>query len=237
MTWVAAVSASVAGTAGAIQYYKGQKLAKANKRPKYEVPQGIKDNLSQAQQMALEGLPPEQKQQYVENVQRQENAGLNALGDRSAGLAGIATLTQQGNDANKNLLSMDSQARQTNLNNLMGARSEEAGYSDKQFQLNKLLPFQQTAAAAEALKGAGLQNIAGGMKSAGQAIGNAKMAKSNESSSSSVAQGQGLSASNAQQTQGFGNAPQRTDTLNQYQIAKLSNPNLSYLDFIKSQGG
>lgn len=170
-TWVAAIAASVAGTVGAVQYMKGRKMAKQNKRPDYEIPQEIKDNLSQAQMQALEGLPPEQKQQYVENVQRGQNFGLNALGDRKAGISGLATLTQQGNDAYKDLMTQDAIARQANLDKLMGAREQIAQYKDKGFELNKLIPYQEKAQAAAAMQSAGLQNIAGSTQSGSSAIG------------------------------------------------------------------
>lgn len=220
---------------GVGQFLKGQSIAKKNKRPDYNIPDEIKQNLSQAQMAALEGLPPEQKQQFIENTQRQQNFGLNALGDRKAGLTGLATLTQQGNDANKNLLSMDAAARQQNQQGLMDARTQMAGYKDKQFELNKLLPFQQTAEAAKGLQGSGLQNIMGGLGSAQNTFENQSLAKAyGRTQPGSTPQlpgasgGTGVGGLNQQ-------APQRSDVMNQYQIAKMSNPNLSLADFMKTQ--
>ncbi len=233
---LSAINAGINGAVGIAQYIKGQKIAKQNKRPSYEIPSEIKDNLSQAELQALEGLPPEQKQQYIENIQRQENFGLNALGDRKAGLTGLATLTQQGNDANKSLLSMDAAAKMENEKKLIDTRSEMAGFKDKQFELNKLLPFQAKSEAAQGLKGAGLQNISGALGSVTNTLENNALAKaySGGSNTGSTPQLPGSTS-----TTGVGGlnqtVPQRTDVMNQYQIAKMSNPNLTLADFMKTQ--
>ena len=161
----AAILGGIQSATGIAQYISGQKKAKANVKPTYEIPTEISQNLTQAQMQALEGLPPEQKKQYVENVQRQQNFGLNALGDRKAGISGLAALTQGGNDAYNNLLTADAQARQGNLDKLMGQREQMAQFKDQEFQINKMQPYQQKAEAAAGLQGAGMQNIYGGLSS------------------------------------------------------------------------
>src|SRR3990167_990319 len=161
-----AILGGVQSDAGITKYSKGRALAKQNIKPQYDIPVEIAQNLSQAQLQALEGLPPEQKKQYVENVQRQVGFGLTALGERKAGIAGLATLTQQGTDAYKDLLTADARARQENLRQLMSAREQMAGYKEKEFQLNRLIPYQEKAEAAAAMQGAGIQNIMGGLRGA-----------------------------------------------------------------------
>jgi len=236
---LSAINAGISGAVGVAQYIKGAKLAKQNKREDYEIPEEAKQNLSQAQLNALEGLPAEQKAEYIQNTQRQQNFGLNALGDRKAGLAGLATLTQQGNDANKSLLSMDAAARQQNQQGLMDARTQMAGFKDKQFELNKLLPFQANAQAAQGLKGAGLQNISGALGSVTNTLENSAIAKAygsgGGSTDGSVPQIPGSTQAVSGDGGGFGQAPQRTDVMNQYRVAKMSNPNLSLADFMKTQ--
>lgn len=148
---------------GLYQSIQGNKMASQNQRPTYEIPQEISQNLSQAQQMALEGLPAEQKEQYINNIQRSQNFGLNQLNSRKAGLSGLGSVVQAGDDSYNNLLSEDSAARMNNQRGLMNARSTMAGYKDKAFQLNQLDPYNTKAAAARAMQGAGLQNIYGGL--------------------------------------------------------------------------
>lgn len=150
------------------QMIKGKKMARDNKRPTYEIPDEIKKNLSQAQMMAMEGLPEEQKNQYIQNLQRASNFALSGMSDRKGGLAGLGSLVQGQQDAYTGLLSADAQAKQQNQQALMQQRGVMADYKDKAFGLNKMEPYQQKVAESQALIGAGLQNIGGGLGSLAQ---------------------------------------------------------------------
>lgn len=161
---IGAITAGVQAIGGTAQLIAGARMAKKNKAPTYEIPAEVSQNLSDAQRMALEGMPAEQKQQYVQNLQRSTMFGLNAMNDRKAGLAGLSSLVQNQNDAYGNLLSMDAQARQQNQQLLMQQRENMAQYKDKQFDFNKVQPYLQKAQAAQALQGAGIQNILGGLQ-------------------------------------------------------------------------
>lgn len=154
--WAAGASTTALGLH---QYYKGKKMRKNNKRPTYEIPEEVKQNLSQAQNMALQGLPEEQKQQYLSNLQRGSAQALSSSSSRGGGLAGIANINQQQNDAYGNMLSMDSQARFQNQGVLMGQRQNMADYRDQAFQVNKMNPYYEKEAEALAMQGAGQQNI------------------------------------------------------------------------------
>lgn len=151
---------------GVYQGVKGNQLAKDAVRPEYEIPQEIYQNLSDAEIAALEGLPQAQKDQFLQNVQRSTATSLNALGDRKAGLAGVSSVQQNEQDAMTKLLSMDAQARQSNMNNLYNQRGILAKYEDQAFQTNEMQPYMAQAQAAEAMKGAGIQNVAGGLTGA-----------------------------------------------------------------------
>jgi len=151
---------------GVYQGIKGNQLAKDAIRPEYQIPEEISQSLSDAEIAALEGLPQAQKDAFLQNVQRSTATSLNALGDRQAGLAGISSVQQNEQDAMTKLLSMDAQARQSNMNNLYDQRNTMAGYKDKAFQINEMQPFEAQAQAAEAMKGAGIQNVAGGLTGA-----------------------------------------------------------------------
>ena len=83
----------------------------AKGRPQYQIPDEIYQNLSHAQRMALEGLPEEQKKQYVENIQAGTQLGLQASGTRQGGLAGISDLYAGQVEAYRGLLAQDVTAR------------------------------------------------------------------------------------------------------------------------------
>ena len=226
-----AVSAGIQGAIGIAQYLKGNKLAENNQRPTYQIPDEIKQNLSQAQMMALEGLPDEQKEQYVNNVQRNQNFGLNALGDRKSGIAGLAALTQNGNDAYNKLLSEDATARMTNQKGVMDARNTMAQYQDKSFELNKLLPYQETAAKAGSLQGAGLQNIMGGVHGAANAANDYALLKLKSKTTNTTNQPSSVSSANS-----TGGGTDGLTSIMGWQQARKSNPSLSYQDYLNSQG-
>lgn len=154
--WAAGASTTALGLN---QYYKGKKMLKNNKRPAYEIPEDIKRNLTEAQQGALQGLPEEQKQQFLTNIQRGTAQSLAAGSNRKGGLVNIATLNQNQNDSYGGLMAADSQARMQNKQQLYGARESMANYSDQAFQINKLNPYYEKQAEGLAMEGAGMQNI------------------------------------------------------------------------------
>ncbi len=194
---------------GIYQQHKGNQMAAQNQRPNYEIPDEIKQNLSQAQNMALEGLPAEQKQQYLQNIQRSQNFGLGAQSDRKGGLAGLGSIVQSGNDASMNLLSADAQARRQNQGALMNARTAMAGYKDKAFEFNKANPFYEKAAAARAMQGAGQQNIWGGLGTAAGVIGRNQMLDKNQNPNNPM-NAMGLNGTEYG-TPGLGGNPQTMD--------------------------
>lgn len=170
-------------TLGAVQTGIGLYRQKHNKRPTYEIPDEVRQNLSQAQQQALQGLPEEQKQMFLSNLERGQASSLSQIGSRSGGLAGVAAVNQNGNDAYGNLLSMDSQARMQNQQQLYGMRQNLADYKDQAFQVNKINPYYENTAQNNALIGAGMQNISQGFQQGNQG-GGADFSKSSTPSNS-----------------------------------------------------
>lgn len=158
-------------TLGAVQLAYGMYKQKKNKRPTYEIPSEVQQNLTQAQQDALQGLPEEQRQMFLSNIARTSAQGLSNMKSRKGGLAGISALSQNQNDAYGNLLGMDAAARQQNKDKLYGMRQNMADYKDQAFQLNKLNPYYEQTAQNQAMIGAGMQNMSQGFQ-AGNSGGN-----------------------------------------------------------------
>lgn len=165
------IASGVQNVVGVYQYEKGKREDARNIRPDYQIPDEIKNNLTQAQMMALEGLPAEQKQQYIQNLQRSANFSMNAISSRKGGLAGLAGAQQQQNDAYGNLLSADANARMQNQKQAMQAGDVMAQYKDQQFKLNKLNPYYELKAKDEALMGAGIKNIVGAHQNMANSMG------------------------------------------------------------------
>lgn len=173
MTWVAAGVASGAATMAGVKYIKGRRDAKrdAQNRPQYQVPNEVQQNLTAAQQDALQGLPEEQKQMYLSNIARGQASSLNQIGSRNGGLAGVAAVNQNGNDAYGNLLSMDSAARQQNKQQLYNQRQNVADYKDQAFQFNKVNPYYEGIAQRNANTNELFQNLNNAAQMGGGAMG------------------------------------------------------------------
>jgi hypothetical protein len=118
MSWVAAGTATVALVGSGIKAYKGHKKKKEAekkmrniRKPEYRVPQELLDQLDSAERRMVEGLPAEQKAEYVKNIERGQAAQLKAGADRKAGLLGLQASQSRAADAYSSLVSMDAAAR------------------------------------------------------------------------------------------------------------------------------
>ena len=149
MSWVAAGIASGAATHAAVKWGIDRRNAKkdAKNRPKYEIPEEVRQNLNAAQLDALQGMPEEEYQAALSNIQRGTTGALASAGTRKAGLSGIATLNQQQNDAYAGLNLADTQQRIANKQNLYGMRQNMADYRDQAFQFNVVNPYYEQIAA------------------------------------------------------------------------------------------
>jgi len=156
--------ATVSTVMGIAEYLEGKKqLKKAaeleaqTQRPTYEIPQSVQSYLSTAQKMALTGLPEEQRQLYLDQINRNAAYSISGNVDRNVGLQGVAAANANLNDANANLLAMDSQQRIANIDKLQQARLAYGLYEDQAFEYNQNQPYQLNAAAVRALKASGEQ--------------------------------------------------------------------------------
>lgn len=160
---IAAAPAIIQGIQGFSQKKKGKDILKNLQRPTYEIPDEISANLSDAQRQVAEGLPEEQKRQFIQNIERASTGALSGMSSRKAGLAGLGNIVQGQNDSFYDLMVADVQAKKEAQSKLEQARREMAGYKDKSFELNQLTPFEDKRAEGQALYGAGLQNISSGL--------------------------------------------------------------------------
>jgi hypothetical protein len=159
---ISAAPAALKGIQGIFQGAKGAKLAKKNIRPTYEIPQEFQQNLAIAENMGRVGLPQQQYTQGLQNIQRGQTAGLRQLGRMGRG-GSVAGLARAGMDATLGLDVADANARMSNQKAAMGYRSQIGQQQLAKQQYDKFGKYEEQAAAAEALKGAGRQNVMGGL--------------------------------------------------------------------------
>lgn len=160
------LSGIVGGIFGLGQKRKAKKLLAANPRPTYDIPQEAFQNKGIAEQLSASGLPSTQYAQAQQNIQRQQAGALQAAQTRRGGLGLIGNIQQRTNDATLGLDATNAKMRVQNMQGLMNANTQLAGYRDKAFNINKLQPYQENTAYARSLQAAGTQNLMGGIDSA-----------------------------------------------------------------------
>lgn len=133
-------------------------------RPKYQIPGEVKAALSIAEQQALEGLPEEQKRQFVSNLNQSAQFSLAQQSRRKGGLVGIPRLAREMRMGYSDLLSQDAAARQRNRQQHLQQLQNMANYRDQQFQLDKLNPYYEGIARREAQQGALYQNLSNSLQ-------------------------------------------------------------------------
>lgn len=185
--------------------YQGNKQKKAGEaalknaqKPTYTIPQELLDNLSDAEKMQVEGLPAEQKKEFVQNIERSQQAAMKASADRKGGLLGLQSSMNQEANAYSNLVSMDASARkQSELNKqaaIQGARGDIAGAKNMAYGEQKDF-YNQQVESAQANIGAGMQNINQGLQGIGSAamqVGAARYKARNPSTTNSLGGGESV---------------------------------------------
>lgn len=163
-TGIGAVAGGLlSGITGLIQKHKANALLSQTKRPTYSIPNEVLQNQKQAELNANTGLPSEQYQQAMKNINRQQNQALQRATDRRGGLLAVAGTQQAGNDAALKLDVANAQARLNNQRTLYGVNNQVAAYRDKAFNINELQPYQQQYNYAMGLLGSGNQNLMSGI--------------------------------------------------------------------------
>lgn len=172
-TTAALIGAGIAGAAGgakaisgASQVSKGKKALRRAKDPGYQIPGEFQTNLGIAENMARTGLPSQEYNLASTNIQRGTQAGLRQLGRMSNPFAGIAGLSRSQSDSFSKLDAANAAARRQNIMSAMGYRRDLAGQKLAQQQYAQEQYFNKVNA-ANALIGAGRQNVAGGLSSIG----------------------------------------------------------------------
>lgn len=165
----------IGGITGLIQKGKAKKLLKAaGEQPLYQIPQEILRNQKQAELNAQEGLPSQQYNNAMKNIQASQNSVLAGAMDRRSALMALPKIQQQTNAAYGNLDAQDAQARRQNQQTAYSIGNATAQYRDKAYTTNELEPWKRKYNYAQSLLGAGNQNLMAGIDKfvggAGQAL-------------------------------------------------------------------
>jgi len=164
---IAAIPSVIKGISGISQSARGNKLARKNVRPTYDIPQEFSQNLAIAENMGRVGLPQQQYNQAQQNFQRNQSGALRQFG-RMGNPRGLAGIVRAGNDASLGLDVADANARLQNQQSAMGFRNQMGQQGLAKQQWDKFSKFQENAEAASALMGAGRQNTMGALSELSQ---------------------------------------------------------------------
>lgn len=139
-------------------------LKEAGEQPLYNIPQEILRNQKQAELNAQEGMPSQQYNNAMKNIQRAQTNALSGSLDRRSALMALPRIQQQATDAYGNLDAQDANMRMKNQQTLYNIGNTTAQYRDKEWNTNKMQPWQRKYNYGMQLLGAGNQNFTSGLE-------------------------------------------------------------------------
>lgn len=148
---------------GLHQKSEARKMMQSNPYPTQPVPQGIQQNATQANRMALQGLPSAQYQEAMKNIQRQQAGAIIGAQSRRSGMDTIGSTNQSTNDAYQQLSAQDAAARRQNIQTAYGQNQALGQYQNQAFDWNQKARYQQNYSYSMALLGSGNQNLTRGI--------------------------------------------------------------------------
>lgn len=185
-----AISGIIGGIAGISQKHQGKKLLKQiGEQPIEQLPDEYQTNQNLAQTMAAQGMPSEQYNQAMRNIQRQQLTSLRAANDRRGGLAVLPSLLAGSDNATLGLDAQSANMRTANQRQLMAVNNQVGGVKRQLFQQNVLNPYLRKYNYAQSLVGMGNQNLVGGIDKI--ATGGLMAYGNNNSSNSNIYNGAG----------------------------------------------
>lgn len=139
--WAAAaqgVSGLLSTGIGLLQRGSANRWLKKNQQPIENMPIEVKRNQQLAEMRANTGLPSEQYNNAMKNIQRQQLLSLRTAGQMGGGkaLSILGGLNEQGNNAVGNLDAQDAQMRVNNEGKLMNVNNQVAGWKSNLFDKN-----------------------------------------------------------------------------------------------------
>lgn len=154
---------AIKGLVGSGQKKQGNQILNGLTYPDEQMPDEINQNKIAAQQQAATGLPSEQYQNAMKNIQQQQLLSIQSAQNRRGGLGAISGIQQGTNDATLNLNAKDAQMKLANQQNLQNVNNQVAGWKSRLFNSNVRDKYNQQYSYGMGLLGAGNQNLYAGV--------------------------------------------------------------------------
>jgi len=166
--WGAAAQAAgglLSAGIGLIQRGQANRWLKRNPEQVETMPSEIRENQNLARLRANTGMPSEQYNNAMKNIQRQQLLALRGASSMGGGkaLSILGGLNQQGNDAVTNVDAQDAQMRVSNEGQLMNANSNVANWKSQLFDRNIRQKWLRQWEQMQGQLGSGNQNLVGGV--------------------------------------------------------------------------
>lgn len=149
---------------GLHQQSEANKIQKNLKQPQYQIPKEFIENKNLARQMAQLGLPQAQYNNELNQINGNQASAVAAASRSANPGAAISAIQGQFNAATNNLNAEDAAARQNNQRYYIDQNGQLGGQKLAQQQANVFDPYTQHYNEAQALKGAGMQNVNTGLQ-------------------------------------------------------------------------
>ena len=167
---LAAIPGAVQAGLGIAQSIKAKKFREQFERPTFQTPESIDRLVASARSGATQTELPGQRL-TEERLAGSTAAGARALREATdspaVAAANVANLFGKQNEALVDLRIAAAENQERNRRNLEEKFGIAADFEVKEFELNKLNPFIDAARASRELSAAGIQNLFGGVQSAG----------------------------------------------------------------------
>jgi len=156
-----AIPALTQGVTGIVQGNKAKNMLSGLQRPTFEIPEAAKQSLAQAQanagtmQMAGQDIANQNLNQTTANALYNVNQNATSAPEALAAAANIFGSQMGAQNQLAFKAANDYQMRQREL---VGALDKYAGWENTKFNYDVIKPFEEKAAAARALAGAGMTN-------------------------------------------------------------------------------
>lgn len=159
------------GLIGGGQKRKARDILAQNRYPAQVIPKELLDNQQRAQMLAQQGLPSQQYDQAVKNIERGRTAATRMAVDRRGGLGMINPIQTAASDALGELGVADANARLQNQRTAMQVNQDVARAKQSAFDWNEKNKYQQDREYGMGLLGAGNVNQLTGIDKALAGVG------------------------------------------------------------------
>ena len=150
---------------GLIQRGKANKWLKNNQEPVEGLQREFGEGQAIANNMANTGMPSEQYNLAMQNIQRQQLSALRGANDRRGGILAVAGNQAQGNDAVAELDAQNAAARQNNQRYAVGVNNQVGNIKRDLFDKNVRQRYLRKYEEMMGQLGSGNQNLTGGIDS------------------------------------------------------------------------